>query len=118
MSGLGLSKVHAAFLVLVLSAALLSAPLHAQSADTAQDLKQRADALFKQNNYLDALPFLEKLLVATPDDPDAHFSIGFSLLAKAQVTKDAAERKALRVRARNAFLKAKTSTSSSRLSTP
>jgi tetratricopeptide (TPR) repeat protein len=107
MSGLGLSKVHAAFLVLVLSAALLSAPLHAQSADTAQDLKQRADALFKQNNYLDALPFLEKLVVATPDDPDAHFSIGFSLLAKAQVTKDAAERKALRVRARNAFLKAK-----------
>jgi tetratricopeptide (TPR) repeat protein len=107
MPGLKLSKVHAAFLVLVLSTALLSATGHAQSGETAQDLKQRADALLKQNNYLDALPFLEKLVVATPDDPDARFSIGFSLLAKAQITKDAAERKALRVRARNAFLKAK-----------
>jgi tetratricopeptide (TPR) repeat protein len=105
MSGLKLGKVQPAFLVLVLS--LLPAAVHAQSGETAQDLKQRADALFKQNNYLDALPLLEKLVVATPDDPDAHFSIGFSLLAKAQVTKDASERKALRVRARNAFLKAK-----------
>jgi len=107
MCGLKLGKVQPALLVLVLSSALLSAGLHAQSSETAQDLKQRADALFKQNNYLDALPLLEKLVVATPDDPDVHFSIGFSLLAKAQVTKDASERKALRVRARNAFLKAK-----------
>ena len=107
MPGLKLRNVQPAFLVLVLSTALLPAAVCAQSSETAQDLKQRTDALFKQNNYLDALPLLEKLIVATPDDPDVHFSIGFSLLAKAQVTKDTSERKALRVRARNAFLKAK-----------
>lgn len=63
--------------------------------------------LMKQQKYTQALPLLEKLVVARPDNAQAQFYLGFALIAQADNTPDAAARRALRSRARNAFLKSK-----------
>ena len=79
----------------------------AQTNESAAELKRRASALLKENKYTDALPLLEKVAALEPDDGEAQFYLGFALMGEAANTKDDAPRKALRVRSRNAFLKAK-----------
>jgi tetratricopeptide (TPR) repeat protein len=96
-----------AILFICLSALWLPAPIHAQGGENVQELKQRVSALLKQQKYTEALPILEKLLSAEPDNAETHFYLGFALIAQANVTKDDVTRKALRVRARNAFIKSK-----------
>ena len=81
---------------------------HAQTEENANDLKRRVAALLKENNYIEALPILEKITTLQPNDGETHFYLGFALLGQAVNTKDDAARKALRVRSRNAFIKAKT----------
>ncbi len=94
-------------LVLILTSAWLPAVASGQTDDSPQTLNQKVDELIKRQNYTDALPLLEKLVVATPDDPEVHFHLGFALIAQANITKDISERAALRIRARRAFAKAK-----------
>jgi tetratricopeptide (TPR) repeat protein len=53
------------------------------------------------------LPLLEKIVVAEPDNAQMHFYLGFALLAQGTNTKDDAARRALRIRARAAFIRAK-----------
>jgi tetratricopeptide (TPR) repeat protein len=53
------------------------------------------------------LPLLEKILQAEPKNAEMHFYLGFALIAKASTEKDPAARKALRVRARQAFIRTK-----------
>lgn len=81
--------------------------IYAQAGENVQQLKQRSGELVKQQKYTEALPFLEKLLVAEPNNPETHFYIGFALIAQANNTKDVAVRKSLRIRARTAFIKSK-----------
>ncbi|HEV2912360.1 MAG TPA: tetratricopeptide repeat protein [Pyrinomonadaceae bacterium] len=96
-----------AILFLCLSVIGASTPLRAQDGESVQELKQKVNALLKQQKYLEALPLLEKLVVAEPDNPETHFYLGFGLVAQSNVTKDEATRRALRVRARNSFIKSK-----------
>ncbi|HEX8136684.1 MAG TPA: tetratricopeptide repeat protein [Pyrinomonadaceae bacterium] len=70
-------------------------------------MKQKVGELIKQQKYTEALPLLEKLVVAEPNNPETHFYLGFALIAQANVVKDDAARRALRIRARNAFIKSK-----------
>src|SRR2546423_3718561 len=84
-----------------------SMAVYAQAGESVQELKQKADVLIKQQKYTEALPLLEKLAIAEPDDPEIHFYLGFALIAQANTTKDDAARKALRIRARNTFIKSK-----------
>jgi tetratricopeptide (TPR) repeat protein len=56
--------------------------------------------------YTEALPLLEKLATATPNDPNIQRNLGFALIAQAN-TSDTVAAKALRARARAAFVKAK-----------
>lgn len=79
----------------------------AQTTENIDGLRQQADSLLQQKKYIEALPVLEKLAKAEPDNANTHFYLGFSLLSKAFDTKDAAARQQLRVRARNAFVKAR-----------
>jgi len=81
--------------------------IHAQDGETVQELKQRAGELVKQQRYTEALPILERLLAAEPDNPETHFHIGFALIAQANNTKDDAARKSFRIRARSAFIKSR-----------
>jgi tetratricopeptide (TPR) repeat protein len=81
-------------------------PVTAQIESVAE-LREKVAVLLEQKNYIDAIPYLEKLTVATPNDPNIHFFLGIGLLAKATNLKDKASRKPLRVRARQAFVRSK-----------
>jgi tetratricopeptide (TPR) repeat protein len=70
-------------------------------------LEQKAVELIKRQQYTEALPILEKLATAEPNNAYTHFYLGFALIAQANNTKDESTRKALRVRARNAYIKSK-----------
>ena len=83
------------------------AAAHAQAGENTQELKQKAVGLLKQQKYTEALPILERLAAAEPTNPETQFYLGFALIAQANTSKDAAARKALRVRARNAFIKSR-----------
>lgn len=96
-----------AILLFCLSAAWQPAAILAQSGESIQELRQRAAELTKQQKYTEALPILEKLVIAEPDNPETHFYLGFALIAQANVTKDDAARKALRIRARSSFIRSK-----------
>lgn len=100
--------VHTAVFTLV--CAFIITQASSVSAQTPEDVNQMrtqvADLLEKQK-YIDALPLLEKILAADPQDATAHFYMGFALIAKANTIDDKAERQKLRVRARSAFVKAK-----------
>src|SRR5688572_461273 len=111
MSQSNLVKLTARFAFLFLSLFLLTvfqpAALYAQAGENLQELKQKAEELTKQQKYTEALPLWEKISAAEPNSPEVHFYMGFSLVAQANITKDQAARKALRIRARNAFIKSK-----------
>ena len=95
------------FFVCFLSASLQPAVAHAQQEQDLIELKKQASELIKKQQYTDALPILERLVKAEPEDPQIHFHLGFALIAQATTTKDDAKRKELRVRARSAFIKSK-----------
>ncbi|HKC65979.1 MAG TPA: tetratricopeptide repeat protein, partial [Pyrinomonadaceae bacterium] len=94
-----------ALLFFCLSVAWQPVAAHAQTGDNLQELKQKAADLMKQQRYTEALPILEKIVAAEPDNAETQFYLGFALIAQANSTKDAAPRKLLRVRARSAFIK-------------
>jgi len=96
-----------ALLFICLSILWPPAALYAQAGESVEELRQKAGVLIKEQKYTEALPILEKLLAAEPNNPQIHFYLGFALLAQANVTKDDAAQKELRIRARNAFIKAK-----------
>ncbi len=94
-----------ACLLVFLTAA--SSATQAQTDESVEDLKRKAGELLKQTKYTEALPILEKISTLEPKDGETQFYLGFALLGQAVNTKDDAARKALRIRGRNAFLKAK-----------
>ena len=102
-----LHKYLGLFVLLVTAWILAPLAVHAQTSDNPQEMKQRIAELVKQGNYTGALPLLEKMVVIEPKNHEMHFDLGIVLLAQVTLTHDADERKALRVRAREAFTKAK-----------
>jgi len=93
-------------LTLVFLSIAIAAPSQAQTEGTAE-LKQRAGELMKANKFTEALPMLEKLAAAEPNNGETQFYLAFALLGQSKNTKDDAARKTLRARARQAFVKAK-----------
>lgn len=79
----------------------------AQPGQGLRELKQKASELINAQRYTEALPLLEKIAAAEPEDASTQFFLGFALVAKANVSHDASERESLRARARTSFLKAK-----------
>jgi len=99
-------KLLVTLLTLLCLSVALASPTQAQTGDTAE-LRRQASGLLKENKYTEALPLLEKIAAAEPNDGETQFFLAFALLGQAHNTKDGATRKALRVRARQAFVKAK-----------
>jgi len=95
------------FSILILLTLLSPQAGYAQTSDDQQRLKKQLEEFVHQQNYVGALPVLEKLLVYEPNNPDLYFYLGFAELAKGQITAGSGERKDLRIRARNTFLRAK-----------
>lgn len=105
-----MTAARLALLLCLLPAAQLAVEARAarqQSGESVAEMEQRVEALMERQQYTDALPLLEKLVIAEPDKPRLHFYLGFALLGQAHNTSDAAERKALRVRSRATFVKSK-----------
>ncbi len=99
--------IHLAFLVFCLLPVWQPVPVCAQTGESVAEWKQKVADLTKQQKYTEALPILEKLVIAEPSNAETHFYLGFALIAQATNTKDAAVRKALRARARTAFIRSK-----------
>ena len=96
-----------AIIVFCLGASFYCAKVSAQTGESIAEMKQKIRELTSQNKYTEALPLLEKLVVAEPNNAQTQFYLGFALIAKANNTNDAAQRVALSVRARAAFVRAK-----------
>lgn len=103
------AKTLARFALLSFCLSIIWQPstVYAQAGEDIQELKQKASELIKEQKYTEALPLFEKLAVAEPDNAETQFYLGFALIAQANITKDTAARKAMRIRARAAFVKAK-----------
>ena len=86
---------------------LLTLPLAgaARAQTAAQSEREQAISLFEANNFVAALPLLEKVALASPNDPVILSRLGFAIYAASTTTKDAATRQAARVRAREVLLK-------------
>jgi tetratricopeptide (TPR) repeat protein len=82
----------------------LNIAIHAQTND---ELRKKLATLISEDKLLEALPILEKLAVSNPSDFETQFYLGFAILNKATATTDPEERKGLRIKSREAFLKAK-----------
>lgn len=96
-----------ALLALILLSVSLPAVARGQGGEDVGALKRKAAELVGQQKYTEALPLLEKIAAAEPGDAQTQFYLGFALIAQAKNTKEPAARKALRVRARAAFIRAK-----------
>jgi len=77
----------------------------AQAQAPARSEREQAISLFEANNFVAALPLLEKVALASPNDPVILSRLGFALYATSTTTKDAATRQAARARAREVLLK-------------
>lgn len=82
-------------------------PAEAQTADELNSLKEQVVKLMNANKFTEALPVLEKLAKAEPDNADTQFYLGFALLAQAKNAKDKEAARQLYVRARQSFVRAK-----------
>ncbi|HEX9422390.1 MAG TPA: tetratricopeptide repeat protein [Pyrinomonadaceae bacterium] len=96
-----------AVLLICLSSSVYYSPVAAQTSESIAKLKQEAIDLTRQTKYTEALPLLEKIVTAEPENAEMQFYLGFALVAQATNTSDEAQRKALRVRARETFVKSK-----------
>ena len=90
-----------------LSSSFYCSTVSAQTSESVEELKAKVLELTEQNKYLEALPLLEKIVVAEPDNARMHFDLGFALIAQAHNTKNAEQQIALSKRARAAFVKAR-----------
>lgn len=93
--------------VLFLSLSSFCLSGYAQTDTTLEELKKKVTELARQTRYTEALPLLEKVVAAEPKNAEMVFQLGFALVAQANATIETADKQALRVRARNAFIRAK-----------
>ena len=77
--------------------------------------REQAFALFQSNNFVAALPLLEKLAEASPSDPHILSRLGFALYATSQTEKDPALRQKSRERAHQILLKSQSAGDDSNL---
>lgn len=100
------SRVAVAVALLCLLLAVPASP-RTRAAGQVDERARALKMLWEDSRPEDALPLLEKLSAASPDDGDVTFAYGFALLAHSKLLKEPDARRQARVRARGFFLKAK-----------
>lgn len=98
---------HTGRILISLLVLLALASLTFGQGETAEQTKIRARALVDAQKYTEALPLYEQLAKQLPTDIEVHRNLGFALLGQALNTEDPASKRQLRIRARNAFIKAR-----------
>src|SRR5205085_12178515 len=101
------SSKRAGWFALIAMLVAFSSSTPGQTPETYNVERQRAFQLFDEHKLMDALPLLEKLAAAKPDDIAVLERFGFALAARSVSLADAAERRKLRVRAREVMLQSK-----------
>jgi tetratricopeptide (TPR) repeat protein len=69
--------------------------------------RERAFKLWEAQNFVEAMPLLEKLAQKYPDDPSVLGRLGFSIYASSTSVKDPAKRKEMRDRSKQILLKSR-----------
>ena len=75
--------------------------------DSSLNDMQKVTQLLKQNRFAEAVPYLERLVKADPNDADLRFLYGFSLLIKSKDIANKNEARQMQIQARNELVKAK-----------
>jgi len=101
------SSKRAGWFALIAMVVAFSSSTPGQTPENYNVERQRAFQLFDEHKLIDALPLLEKLAAAKPDDIAVLERFGFALAAKSVSLADAAERRKLRIRAREVMLQSK-----------
>src|SRR5438128_11595099 len=96
-------KIALGFVIALIATLALASTAAAQTQDPAE--RQRAIDVYESQNMIAALPLLEKVAVAYPNDPIVLSRLGFALYANSVDEKDAAARQKMRARARSVLLK-------------
>jgi tetratricopeptide (TPR) repeat protein len=91
---------------LAVLAMVFAAGVRAQPQDRSE--RQRALDLYESNNFVAALPLLEKVAAANPDDAEVLSRLGFVLYANTASVKDPAARQQMWDRARTVLMRART----------
>ncbi|HZE70241.1 MAG TPA: tetratricopeptide repeat protein [Pyrinomonadaceae bacterium] len=107
MSVRSLARIAVRLLLLSFISVASYSATGAQTPDGLAEMKDKASALLKQTNYVEAVPLLEKIVLAEPNNAQAHYFLGSALLGQAANTKDETQRKALRMRSRSEFIRSK-----------
>jgi tetratricopeptide (TPR) repeat protein len=97
----------AGFVALLLTLFSICLDSYAQTDTDLEVIKKKVAELTKETRYTEALPLLEKIVAAEPKNAEMVFQLGFALIARANAIIETADKQALRVRARNAFIRAK-----------
>ena len=95
------------FSILIAGLAVCALPGHSQQSHTDDAIRKKAIQLFLQNRFEEALPLLQEWTADHPGDMVTQEELGGCLLAHAVNLPDVEERRRIRLRARQAFLRAK-----------
>jgi len=79
----------------------------AQTSNSVAAERERGFQLVQEGKFAEAQQAFEKLVAANPNDGQAQFGLGYTLMATSKNIADDAARRQARVRARNALLRAK-----------
>jgi tetratricopeptide (TPR) repeat protein len=94
------------FVIVLMTMIVLAAAASAQNDDPAA-LMIQGKALIDAQKFTEALPVYEKLVKVYPSDPEVARNLAFAILGQSVNTEDPAERRRLRIRSRETFVKAK-----------
>ncbi|MER3429722.1 MAG: hypothetical protein C4324_01530 [Blastocatellia bacterium] len=100
-----LDRFHRAFIAVTVAAIVCGAFSIVFSQTVTEELKRQAQELVNQKKFLEALPLLEKIAAAEPQNAAVQFDLGNALLVKSVTSVPAEERRSFRLRARAAFVK-------------
>ncbi len=99
-----LKSVFARSLLAAVLALVCWEPVNTLAQQQDQADRKQALALYESNNFVAALPLLEKVAAANPNDPAILSRLGFALYATSATEKDPALRQKTRARARKTLL--------------
>jgi tetratricopeptide (TPR) repeat protein len=92
---------------LLISLVLVSFGFVSLKAQTIEENRKKAYELVDQSKFYEALPYLEKLAAAEPNNPEHQKYLGFAYIAKNRVETSPEAKREARIKARAALIKAR-----------
>ena len=93
-------------LLLIVFASFLTFTISANS-QTIEETRKKAFELINQNKFFEALPYVEKLVADNPNNATLQYYLGFGFISKTATETNLEVKKAFRLKARAALIKAR-----------